>query len=638
MNDPFVNGVSFEQKQADQLARSFNVAFNSSLLYGGAHQTTVDNAASFHVNLSACLQGKAGLTLSVDRESVFFENWCVDTTVNKKRITGYFKKADLQSITFEAGAPREEITALIRLFGDFQGAPSAQAMKSALAAAGAAKVRLNYVTYKKVTVDEEVVDKNSLFVSPGESPRDQGARHDRELLREAAPVFPLKNLFDESKQAVDKLVSMPSEDAQDGLSSVMSAIKGLTAEVQSGEAGKHFPTAQEMIDAVCSLKRDLTLGLEVLKATGRVLVAEGPVREELGRLGRETVIRLILDEYKNGEVSVKRLSQVVRRILPDVLELKKLLPHLKQRLIGAGMALSDYLLLVKSIIGEFEGDDLVDVLSSASEEMGVSVEEVIGGIKSAPADAARLIILAAEIRKGPGADVGQLSAHLTDYVERISRKLAFQGRVPGATSDPKAAIKHFEDELLEKLRGGLQEPVMRQVRQHLERKNRGYELPKGIFDIRATMFFLDHEIKLFLRYNAPFSTLMISCVGVTANEEREHAPSVEETAAIIPGILKVSKKMLRDLDLIGVMGQISDNVPFIILPMTDEPGAQCVIARLQGTFAKAEFMHNGRNVSPKIIMTSFEFDKIKTPDSASYMRAAAAFHKMKLKTEGYGAD
>ena len=41
----------------------------------------------------------------------------------------------------------------------------------------------------------------------------------------------------------------------------------------------------------------------------------------------------------------------------------------------------------------------VNVLASASEEMGVSVDEVISGIKSDPEDAARLIILASETGK-----------------------------------------------------------------------------------------------------------------------------------------------------------------------------------------------------------------------------------------------
>ena len=83
------------------------------------------------------------------------------------------------------------------------------------------------------------------------------------------------------------------------------------------------------------------------------------------------------------------------------------------------------------------------------------------------------------------------------------------------------------------------------------------------------MFFLEHEIKLYLRYNAPFSTLMISCVSVKKNDGQMRPATPAEAAQISPAILTTAKKMLRDLDLIGVMGKISNDIPFIILPMTD---------------------------------------------------------------------
>ena len=80
----------FNQKQADQLARLFNLAFNCALLYGGGHQTTIDNAVPFFTHLSGMLEGNEMLTLSVEHESVFFENWSIDKAVNQRRIASYF--------------------------------------------------------------------------------------------------------------------------------------------------------------------------------------------------------------------------------------------------------------------------------------------------------------------------------------------------------------------------------------------------------------------------------------------------------------------------------------------------------------------------------------------------------------------
>jgi hypothetical protein len=661
-HDPFVHSMAFDQKQADQLGRSFNLAFNCALLYGGGHQTTIDNSVPFFTHLTAMLEGKEMLTLSVERESVFFEGWCVDKAVNQRRIVGYFKKAGLQSVTFETGVLRDEVIIFIRMIGDLRESPSVDVMIKSLTANRVKKIRLNYVTYRKVTVDEAVVDKQILSSStPREARPDHPAQADLDkgvfiddaarplisglkagprhadtsaVLQELAPVFSIKKLFDDPKGTIDNLVNLPAHETDRGLEYVAGQIKALNAQVQSGDAEKKFPSTKEMMEAVYKLRQELILGLDVLKATGRVLAVPDSITEDLDRLSRETVIRIIRGEYRNGTISVKRLAQVIRRIMPDMKELKKLLPHLKAGLMSDGMSLTDYLQLAKSIVNELENDGLVDVLASASDEMGVSVDEVISGIKSDPEDAARLIILASEIRKGSGADTEQLSELLTDYVERVSQKLAVQSRIPGAdTADPsnKTAVRRFEDELLNKLKSqGLQEPVVKEVRHRLMEKKRGYELPRGIFDIKATMFFMEHEIKLFLRYNAPFSTLMVSCVSVKKDDGHEYAVTPEETAQIIPGILKISKKMLRDLDIIGVMGKISNDLPFIILPMTDEMGAQAVIGRLKNALNVTKFSCGGRAVVPRIVVTSFEFDKTKTPDCTSYLRGAMAFHKKQL--------
>ena len=86
---------------------------------------------------------------------------------------------------------------------------------------------------------------------------------------------------------------------------------------------------------------------------------------------------------------------------------------------------------------------------------------------------------------------------------------------------------------------------------------------------------------------------MVSCVYVKNEDGELRVITPEETAQIIPGILKISKKMLRDLDLIGVMGKITNYIPFVILPMTDEAGAQAVIRRLQNAFNGATFNCDG---------------------------------------------
>ena len=66
--------ASIDLKQALQIARAFNLAFNNAFMYGGSHQTTKDSATSFFTVLQPMLDIANIITVSVERGSVYFEN------------------------------------------------------------------------------------------------------------------------------------------------------------------------------------------------------------------------------------------------------------------------------------------------------------------------------------------------------------------------------------------------------------------------------------------------------------------------------------------------------------------------------------------------------------------------------------
>ena len=661
-----MNAEMLDQKQSDLVARFFNLAFNSALLYGGSHHTTIENATPFYGNLAKALEGKKGLTLSIERESVFIESFCVDKMVNSRRMVAYFKKAGLHSISFEEGVSPEEIRSFIRILGDVRESPSIKAIEDLFRADGVKKIRINYVVYRKVTVDEEVIDKRALGASPqrrerrGQGAQPEGASAANvgvgaddadifsnsgaagaagapdtgELPQALTTALTFKQMLDNPKLVARELADAHGRGAGGNMEAIAGQLRQFAGAVAGGDASKSFLSPQEMMEAVVGLRREIAQGIDLLKATGKIPDSSDALTEAMSDLSGETVIRLIRDEYRHGAASIKRLAQIVRRILPDVKELKRLLPRLKQCLVEDGMALTEYLQLVNSLVRELNDEGLSNSFEKAAEEMGLEVDEIIANIKSDPNEAARLIVLASELRKGSSGAGGNLSSVLMDYVEKSSQKLAAESgnreSEPGA-SDAKKALVNFEGLLLEKLRTqGVPEPVLKQVKQGLSNKNRGFELPKGIFDIKVTTFFLDHEIKRYIRYNTPFSTILISIASVKKEDGTTAPPSSDETGVIVPHTLTAVKKMLRDLDLVGVMVWISDNVPFVILPMTDEAGAHAVIARLNRELNKTEIMVNGRPVLPYFVATSHTFDRTKTPDCRSYLKSVTDLHAIEL--------
>jgi GGDEF domain-containing protein len=86
------------------------------------------------------------------------------------------------------------------------------------------------------------------------------------------------------------------------------------------------------------------------------------------------------------------------------------------------MPLPEYVNLVEELGKELQSDELAKILQESSKEVGIDGKELIQEVKENPVDAAELICLAAEIRKGTG-DEKALTDLLVNYVERMGSKL-----------------------------------------------------------------------------------------------------------------------------------------------------------------------------------------------------------------------
>jgi hypothetical protein len=188
----------------------------------------------------------------------------------------------------------------------------------------------------------------------------------------------------------------------------------------------------------------------------------------------EVLAKLVKDEYSKEEIPVKRLAQIIRRMLPDLSELKRVLPLLKNTLLAEGMSLTDYLQLIRLIDLEIESESLASLLDDAASGIGVSTEEVVRAIRTQPNDAAKLMFLAAEIRQGTDDDDAQLSNMLTEYVEKVSTSIALDSKDVAGPQGSKMLgkiISHVENQLCDKLKKyGIDEPVLLKVKSLLEER------------------------------------------------------------------------------------------------------------------------------------------------------------------------
>jgi hypothetical protein len=153
------------------------------------------------------------------------------------------------------------------------------------------------------------------------------------------------------------------------------------------------------------------------------------------------------------------------------------------------------------------------------------------------------------------------------------------------------------------------------------------EIPEGAFNAATMAFFLDLEIQRNLRYNSPFSTLMISFDKIVdIRTFTTISPTQDIDIQLTNQSLKLLKTMKRGLDVAGVYPAKNHCNPFIILPMTNMTGALFVKKRIEKDFPCHEFTVNGTTVHVEPVLTASEFNRNLTPDKNSFLKEIYRLH------------
>ena len=207
----------------------------------------------------------------------------------------------------------------------------------------------------------------------------------------------------------------------------------------------------DLADAVFNMKKQLLEGIEAQKALGVAYENEAAILENANELTDRVLLQLIRDEYQQGKITPARMAQILRRLVPETNELKRLLPKIKTVLIEEGMSHSEYLELVQELSKELQSEGLANILQESGEEIGVDGNQLIAEFKQNPEQAAQLIYLASEIRKGTGDDE-MLADILAGYVEQIGGQLAMD-----------QAADAEDQEHLKKVVGSIESDIVRQL-------------------------------------------------------------------------------------------------------------------------------------------------------------------------------
>src|SRR5690606_13846905 len=155
--------------------------------------------------------------------------------------------------------------------------------------------------------------------------------------------------------------------------------------------------------------------------------------------------------------------------------------------------------------------------------------------------------------------------------------------------------------------------VMRKARQEMaarREKHMSKELPAGVYVKAVLDFFIKSEISRSMRYELPFSAVLLSFQGLPEDKAglEAHGQALRGLQNVLIGDLR---KTLRESDFVGYL---SFNRFLVILPMTRKEAVPSIVKKLQAGLNRQVALPNGTRllIHPRCGVAGFDKETANT--------------------------
>jgi len=468
--------------------KSFVLLFNRVSMYGCGHPFSIQAIEEFYRSICDLLQTASPLVLMHSRGQFFLEDEPLDRNLNCFKMSSHFKQLNVSSIALFQGLEKQEIEQFVRIFLDVRSYPTAEQMKAAACLQQITHLRINHVSYRKVTEDDAIVSKSSVAASAALSDELQASRHYEEalglitgqlLLGEVGQELSLKTLLSDpvgfSKQLVSRGAAERPADpiaARGPAPSIAAQLASLGREIREAASGESALNLTELAAALVKMKRELRDAIAAQKALGVLLDPEAEVARGAEELTDAVLLELVKKEYDQGRTPIARLALVIQRIVAPADELRRLLPKIRGSLMAEGMPASTFSELIKHLGTVIQTSELGEWMQQGAEAIGLEGVDLLARWKADPAVLARFLHLATEIERQSGSPQ-PLCDLMVGYIEGLVPKLVEPRASPDEASGERLRqlTAWFHSKILEGLQGErIERNLIAQVESRLQER------------------------------------------------------------------------------------------------------------------------------------------------------------------------
>jgi hypothetical protein len=426
-------------QRLSQFGRDLSIVFNRAFMYQANHPYIIESVDAVYQTLSQLLNEASPVVFILNREQFYVDEEPLDPRINLGRMVLHFKKAGIESLSFYKGLDRRELLLFLEILTSLNKYPDADAMRKALFKKGIHAIKVNHVFYQKVSADDEIISREVLNQVTPQIMDDAQAKTksmflntllESVLVEEFVKTLNLRNLMKSPGGLCKEMITADLNTAKQGENGeqgpgvlLMQQLEVIDQEVEKNLSEEPDVNLPELARALLDMREELIEGVEAQKALGIAYSNEEGIFDKANQIADKVIIRLIKEEYRAGKISVPRLAQILRRLIPEANELKRLFPKIKSVLMEEGMPAVEFMTLIQELGAELQNEELAKILRESCEDIGIDGQELIQEFKENPVQAAELVYLASEIRKG-GGDEKALTDLLVNYVEEFGSKIS----------------------------------------------------------------------------------------------------------------------------------------------------------------------------------------------------------------------
>ncbi|HNY29829.1 MAG TPA: hypothetical protein PKO15_02985 [Fibrobacteria bacterium] len=554
------NTARIDRKEAEFLVRGWNLLFNRCFSYAFDHPLVQETIPRVWELFQTAIGRCGGLNIQLLEAMFFVDGADVMYQPNNRRIADHLRRFKVESLSLASGFSSRDFSVLIDASSLTH--PDANSFLRYFVSHGGQCLEVNQVSLRALRGDQVASSPSAsasggggsgmfsaLNASSGGEERFEdivlramvGRLTAQELEGNVALVQMLADPQALGRAAVDGTKGMAPSSRPEGVGQM---VMNVLSHFATSQAKQGF-TVEELLAGIYAMRSEMMGLVKSQQALEQGLVEED-VEAATDTAFDQTVCKIILDEYRQSKGNARRVAHVLGRVVPGKKELRRILPKLKDAFIASGSTIPEWYGLVKELSTALQGEKALEDLVLAASEMGVGSDEVVAELRKDPRSAAKLLVVAAEIRRA-GGDPGS-DASIQALLEAVDRTgdLLVEGAQAGS------------DQAMEAVRsyGKLQS----EIRQELSTKDMAPELRANIMrklDLRSQRTLQDLKARVLaqqLQDGASSLDAKVATMGELVRDEGE-----------IDGLLELAMQMVGGDDLARqVAAQISERVRYRI--------------------------------------------------------------------------